>query len=77
MPLSRDEQGGGTEADGSPSAMYCSRCYHAGKFTQPEMTAPEMQELVRHKLKEMGIPGLLGWFFVRGIPKLKRWSGGR
>jgi hypothetical protein len=76
MPLSKDPEGGGTGADGSKSTVYCSHCYRSGKFTQPDITALEMQELVRHKLKEMGIPGLLGWFFVRGIPKLIRWSGG-
>ncbi|WP_224768159.1 zinc ribbon domain-containing protein [Metabacillus idriensis] len=26
MPLSKDEHGGGTEADGSKSTKYCSRC---------------------------------------------------
>ena len=76
MPLSKDEQGGGTEADGSKSPMYCSHCYRSGTFTRPDITAVEMQELARHKLKEMGIPGLLAWFFVRNVPRLKRWSEG-
>ncbi len=76
MPLSKDEQGGGTEADGSKSTMYCSHCYRTGKFTQPDITAWQMQDLVRGKLKEMRIPGFLGYFFVKGIPKLKRWSAG-
>jgi len=35
MPMSRDEKGGGTNADGSKSAMYCSHCYAGGKFTLP------------------------------------------
>ena len=76
MPLSKDSEGGGTEADGSKSAMYCSHCYRSGAFTQPGLTSIEMQERVRHKLKAMGILGFLAWFFVRGIPKLQRWSGG-
>jgi len=75
MPLSKDPEGGGTEADGSKSAMYCSHCYTSGTFTMPDLAAVEMQERVRHKLKEIGIPGLLGWYFVRGVPKLKRWAG--
>ena len=39
MPLSKDEKGGGSEADGSKSAEFCSHCYAAGKFTEPEITA--------------------------------------
>ncbi len=76
MPLSKDPQGGGTEADGSKSAMYCSHCYRSGAFTNPNMTVEGMQERVRGKLKEMRVPGFLGHFFVKGIPKLKRWSAG-
>ena len=40
--------------------MYCSHCYRTGKFTQPDITAWQMQDLVRGKLKEMRIPGFLG-----------------
>jgi hypothetical protein len=76
MPLSKDPHRGGAEADGSTSATYCSHCYRDGAFTRPDISALEMQELARHKLKEMGIPGLIAWFFVRDVPKLKRWSAG-
>ena len=74
MPLKRDENGGGTNADGSRSAMYCSHCYQDGKFTLPEITASEMQDLVKGKLKEFGIPGFLGGIFTKNIPKLERWK---
>jgi hypothetical protein len=74
MPMKKDEQGGGTRADGSKSAMYCSHCYRDGTFTLPDITAAEMQTLVRGKLKEFGIPGFLTGFFTRGIPKLTRWA---
>jgi len=74
MPLTKDEKGGGTEADGSKSKMYCSRCYENGKFTKPDITVNQMQELVRNKIKEMGFPGFLSGFFVKGIPKLERWK---
>lgn len=74
MPLKRDEKGGGTNADGSKSSMYCSRCYDKGKFTNPEFTVLQMQELVRGKMKEMKFPGFLANFFVKGIPKLERWK---
>ncbi|MCB0504049.1 MAG: zinc ribbon domain-containing protein [Cyclobacteriaceae bacterium] len=74
MPLKKDEKGGGTNADGSKSAMYCSRCYENGAFTNPNMSAQEMQKLVKGKLKEMGFPGFVAGFFTKGIPKLERWT---
>jgi hypothetical protein len=56
MPLNKDPKGkgGGTNADGKPSNMYCSYCYKDGKFLQPDITAEEMQIFVKDKLKEMG-----------------------
>ena len=74
MPLKRDEMGGGTEADGTRSKMYCSKCYDAGKFRSPDMTVVQMQVLVKGKLKEFGFPGFLAGFFTKGIPKLERWK---
>lgn len=77
MPLSKDPKGGGTEANGTISKEYCSKCYQNGKFTHPNMTASEMQELVHGKLKEMGFPGFIAGFFTKDIPKLNRWQGKR
>lgn len=74
MPLDKDEQGGGTEADGSKSPMYCSKCYQNGKFLGSATTAAEMQELVKGKLKEMGFPAPIAWFFTLNIPSLERWK---
>lgn len=74
MPLKRDETGGGTNADGTKHPMYCSHCFVGGKFTQPELTVEEMQDLVKGKLREFGIPGFLCWPFTNKIPKLKRWN---
>ena len=74
MPLKRDEEGGGTNADGSKSMMYCSLCYRNGEFTKPDMTVDEMKELVKGKLKEFGFPGFLAGFFTKNIPKLERWK---
>lgn len=73
MPLKKDPAGGGTNADGSRSTEYCSRCYQQGRFTSPNMTCDEMVVLVKGKMKEMGIPSFMGWFFTRNIPRLKRW----
>jgi hypothetical protein len=75
MPLKRDSEKGGTNADGSKSNMYCSKCYQNGNFTKPEIdTSQKMQELVKDKLKSMGFPGFVAKFFVKGIPNLKRWQ---
>ena len=75
MPMSRDANGGGTNSDGSKISMYCSHCYANGQFTLPDITVNQMQDLVRRKLREFGIPGPLGWFFTRRVPKLERWAG--
>jgi putative zinc ribbon protein len=74
MPMSRDAKGGGTNADGSKSPMYCSHCFAGGKFTLPDLTVDQMQERVRDKMKEMGFPRMLSWVFTRKIPRLQRWS---
>jgi hypothetical protein len=74
MPMRRDEKGGGTNADGSKSGMYCSHCYEAGRFRLPEISAGEMRQRVKGKLREAGFPGVVAWVFTRKIPKLARWS---
>jgi hypothetical protein len=74
MPLSKDPQGGGSEADGSKSTLYCSYCYANGAFVAPDITAEQMQEFVVHKLKEMHYPGFVAKFFAKGIPRLARWQ---
>ena len=73
MPLKKDPNSGGTNADGSKSTMYCSYCYENGKFKQPDWTAQQMQEFVKGKMKEMGMPGFLAGFFAKGTPRLERW----
>lgn len=57
MPLKRDEKGGGTNADGSKSTMYCSHCYENGQFVLPDITVKQMQSRVREKVIEFGVPG--------------------
>ena len=73
MPRKRDTMGGGTNSDGSRSAMFCSHCYQNGAFVLPDLTAQQMQARVREKLREFGVPGFLTALFTRGIPKLGRW----
>lgn len=74
MPLSRDALGGGTNADGSRSAEYCSHCYRSGRFTEPNISVEEMMTKVEGKLREMHIPGFLARRFTRNIPRLSRWQ---
>ena len=73
MPIKRDENGGGTNADGTISSMYCSHCFRDGRFTMPDLTVDQMKERVKDKLKEFGFPGFVAGFFTRGIPRLERW----
>jgi len=73
MPLSRDAQGGGTNADYSKSGMYCSRCYQSGQFVMPDLTVTEMQERVKVKLVSVGTPRILATLLTRRIPRLQRW----
>lgn len=74
MPMKRDEKGGGTNADGSKSNKFCSKCYANGTFSSPNMKVEEMQSLVKGKLKEFGFPGFIAGLFTKNIPKLERWS---
>lgn len=74
MPLSKDVNGGGTNADGSKTDKYCSYCYKDGEFVAKDMTAEDMQAYVQKKLKEMGIPGMMAKMMTKGIPNLERWQ---
>lgn len=74
MPL-KGSPGGGTNADGTISKMYCAHCYDRGLFRQADWTVAQMQEFVKDKMREM--PFYLRIFtgmFLKGIPKLKRWA---
>jgi len=74
MPLSKDPEHGGTNADLTKSTMYCSYCYHKGAFTQPDFTVDDMKKFCKQKMKEMGFPRFLAGIFTLGIPKLERWK---
>ncbi len=74
MPMKKSPNGGGTHSDQSISTKYCYHCLVDGEFTQPEMTAGQMQEFVKAKMKTMGFPGFLTGLFTKGIPKLARWQ---
>ncbi|NBP05257.1 MAG: hypothetical protein EBV15_03410 [Bacteroidetes bacterium] len=75
-PLAKDKQGGGTEKDGSHSAMYCSMCYQNGVFLTPKEinTAEKMQDFCIQQMKNSGMTGFVAWLATRGIPRLERWK---
>lgn len=74
MPMKKDPEHGGRNADGSKNKMYCSYCYKEGAFTQPDFTVKQMQKFCKEKMKEMGFPGFIAGFFTLGIPRLERWK---
>jgi hypothetical protein len=74
MPLSRDQLGGGTNADNSRSTEYCSHCYRGGRFTEPNISVEEMMTRVEGKLRSMHFPGFLARRLTRNIPSLSRWQ---
>ncbi|MBL8598402.1 MAG: zinc ribbon domain-containing protein [Devosia sp.] len=73
MPMGKDPGHGGTEANGTHSAKYCSLCYRDGRFTQPAFTVAEMQSFCIDRLAEQGMPRVMGWIFTRSLPRLERW----
>ncbi len=74
MPLNKDENGGGSNQDGSKSKIYCSLCFENGMFLHPDFTAQEMQRFCVDQLAKRGMPKFMAWIFTRGIPKLDRWT---
>ena len=75
MPFRNDPKGGGRNADGSINPKYCSYCYENGKFTQPDITVGQMQDLVKDRMRSMGmLYRLFASSFVKTIPKLERWN---
>jgi hypothetical protein len=75
MPMSKDPQGGGTNADGSRNENYCSYCYADGRFTF-EGTVEDFAEVCRGAMIENGTPRFVAWLFTRGMGRLPRWKKG-
>ncbi len=73
MPLKRDPNGGGSNADGSKNSEYCSHCYVDGAFAQPDINAAGMRALCIENLVDGGVPKLMARLLTKGIPRLKRW----
>lgn len=73
MPLKQDPQGGGTNADGSKNAKYCSYCYKDGGFVGGNMSLKEFQDFCQQKMIESGLSKFMAWLFTRGMGRLERW----
>ena len=73
MPMKKDPQGGGTNADGSKNLAYCSYCYQNGAFLF-DGTVEEFQEVCRKMMIEGGHFKFLAWLFSRGMKRLPRWK---
>jgi len=78
MPMSKDPQGGGTNADSSINEKYCSYCYQGGTFgVSSNMSLEEFQEYERKAMIEHGkINRFIAWLFTRKIflKNLERWK---
>ncbi len=72
MPMSKDPQGGGTNADGSKNEKYCSYCYADGKFLF-EGTVEQFRDLCYNAMVEGGRPKFIAWLFTVGMKSLPRW----
>jgi hypothetical protein len=74
MPMEKDIEHGGTNADGSKSVKFCSHCFTMGAFNDKFTNSKDMVNLVKSKLKEMGYGPIKRWFFTSQIPQLERWK---
>ena len=74
MPMSKDPQQGGTNADGSQNKKYCSYCYSNGEFTYKCNDVKAFQEHCRQKMVEHGYNRFLAWLFTRNLARLERWK---
>ena len=74
MPLNKDPQGGGTNADGTINEQYCSYCYQNGVLAGEGMTVEEFQEFCRQEMIKNGYNKWMAWLFTRGYKRLERWK---
>jgi hypothetical protein len=74
MPLSKDPQNGGTNADGSKSTEYCSFCFQNGNFVDNETDVKSYQKKCVEIMSDKGFWKPMAWLLTRGIPNLKRWK---
>lgn len=76
MPLDKDPNNGGTNADKSKSNMYCSYCYKDGKFLDEGISLQgKIEKNVQIAIKRMNIPENEARRMAENLlPKLERWK---
>lgn len=74
IPLSLDERGSGTEADGTKNREYCSHCYARGEFLHPIITMPQMILRASARLRDLHVPESSIARITGSLPSLKRWK---
>lgn len=76
MPLDKDPNNGGTNADKSKSNIYCSYCYKDGKFLDEGISLQEkIEKNVQIAVKRMNIPENEARRMAENLlPKLERWK---
>lgn len=76
MPLDKDPNNGGTNADKSKSNIYCSYCYKDGKFLDEGISLQgKIEKNVQIAIKRMNIPENEARRMAENLlPKLERWK---
>lgn len=76
MPLAEAAGNLGTNHDGSNTYEYCSFCFRAGAFTNPNQTLSEMiQSSIENMTADLNIPVERATELANSfIPTLKRWQ---
>ncbi len=76
MPLDKDPNKGGTNADKTISEKYCSFCYQYGKFNDEGISLKDkIEKNIQIAVNFMSIPEATARQMAESIlPKLERWK---
>jgi hypothetical protein len=76
MPLDKDRNKGGTNADNSTSEKFCSFCYQNGKFTDEGITLEEkINRNVNIAVSQLNMPEKAAREMAESVlPNLERWK---
>lgn len=76
MPMDKDPNKGGTNADQSKSDTYCSFCFKDGKFLDEGISLKEkIEKNIRIAVAKMNIPEREARKMAMDVlPKLERWK---
>ncbi len=73
MPLGKQFEDAGTEADGTKSIRYCKYCYQNGKLMY-EGDLKTFQKIAYENMRKMGMNSLKAWVFTKMIAYAPRWK---